>query len=68
MTDTFRPGDAWRHNNGMGRLAVTGEPGCQPGYLRCYWMVGCNEKDPSACMDPKRTEHFTLISRMCPDD
>ena len=25
MADTFRPGDIWRHNNGMGNLAVTGE-------------------------------------------
>ena len=22
MADTFRPGDIWRHNNGMGNLAV----------------------------------------------
>ena len=67
MADTFRPGDIWRHNNGMGNLAVTGELGCKPGYLKCYWMMGGNSNAPSTCMDPKRTKHFTLVSRMNPD-
>ena len=66
MADTFRPGDIWRHTS-MGRLAVTGEPGCKPGYLKCYWMMTANKNAPWTCMDPKRTQHFSLISRMNPD-
>ncbi len=27
MTDTFRPGDIWRHNKGVGRLYVTDSTG-----------------------------------------
>jgi len=52
----------------MGNLAVTGEPGCKPGYLKCYWMMGGNPNAPWTCMDPKRTKHFALVSRMNPDD
>jgi hypothetical protein len=66
MTNHMRPGDIWRHKS-MGRLGVTGEPGCPDGYLKCYWMYGCNPKDLCTCMDPTRTEHFTLVSRMVPD-
>jgi hypothetical protein len=66
-TEAMRPGDIWRHDNGMGLLAVTGEPGCTPGYLKCYWMMTANKNAPWTCMDPRRTQHFTLVSRMRPD-
>ena len=63
MADTFRAGDIWRHTR-MGNLAVTGEPGCKAGYLKCYWMMGGNPNAPWTCMDVKLTKDFTLVSRM----
>jgi hypothetical protein len=51
----------------MGRLAVTDEePDRYPGLLKCYWMVGSNQRDPWTFLDPSRITGFTLISRPSP--
>jgi hypothetical protein len=64
MADQLRPGDIWQHK-GMGRLYVTDEDrDLHPGYLKCYWAMGGNTNAPWTFMDPKRTDHLTLVSRM----
>lgn len=69
MTDTFRPGDIWQHNKGMGRLYVTDKTSdLHPGCWKCYWSMGGNLNAPWTFMDPNRTEGFTLINRFGEQD
>ena len=61
MAKTFKPGEIWRHPS-MGLLVVTGEPGCKPGYVKCYWMLSSGANWPWTCLNKRRTRHFTFHS------